>query len=345
VRAAHHAAVRLTRAGDASLSRTGGPLRRDGRLTRVLPFGVIATVSLILTLLPTGAADAESAHPDAAIVAGALFASTMVSAVLFPWDRWPSWTQFLVPLAYLCTVMLVVHAQGADGAGYTILYLLPVAWLALYGPMGQLLTALALTTGLILLPPWLDQMVLGENHYSTGSYVLTVVVLLIIVFVAAALRLATDAASRDVLTGLPNRRVFMAALRRRAGSGAGAHGPVAVAIIDLDHFKAFNDAHGHDAGDRLLEATAEAWAGAIRDRDLLARIGGEEFGLIVEGGVDDARAVAERLIAIVPEQQTASAGVAACPPDGDPQVALKAADDALYSAKDAGRARVVTAAR
>lgn len=346
VRGAHRAAVRLTRAGDASLSRSGGPLRSDGRLVRVLPFGLIAVLSLVLTLLPTGAADAEAAHPDAAVVGAVLFGGTIVAAVLFPWDRWPPWTQFLVPLAYLLTVMLVVHAQGAEGSGYTILYLLPVAWLALYGPPGQLLLALALTAGLILLPPWLDQFLLGEDHYSTQSYVLTIVVLTIIIFVATALRLATDAASRDVLTGLPNRRVFMAVLRRRGTmAGAGAGRPLAVAIIDLDRFKAFNDSRGHDAGDRLLEATAAAWMEAIRERDVLARIGGEEFGLIVEGDVDDARAVAERLIALVPMHQTASAGVAGCPPGTDPQVALNAADDALYAAKKGGRARVITAAR
>lgn len=61
--------MRTVRAGDASLSRTGGPLRADGRGTRVVPVMVIALASLILTLLPTGAADAESAHPDAAVVA------------------------------------------------------------------------------------------------------------------------------------------------------------------------------------------------------------------------------------------------------------------------------------
>lgn len=341
-RTANAATIRMVRAGDASLSRTGGPLRADGRTTRVGPFAVIALASLILTLLPTGAADAESAHPDAAVVAGVLLLGAVVAAFLFPWDRWPPWTQGFVPLAYMITVMLLVHAQGSDGAGYTILYILPVAWLALYGPEWQLVTALLLTAALILLPPWVDEAVLGEDHYGLDSYVLTVVVLLIIAFVAMALRLATNAASRDALTGLPNRRVFMAALRRDAAARRPGV-PRSVAILDLDRFKAFNDAHGHDAGDRLLVATADAWARSIRERDVLARIGGEEFGLIIEGGREEARAVAERLIASVPDGQTASAGVAPLPPGTDPLVALKAADVALYAAKDAGRSRGVMA--
>lgn len=335
--------MRVVRAGDASLSRTGGPLRADGRVTRVVPFMVIALASLILTLLPSGAADAESAHPDAAVVAGVILLGAIVAAFLFPWGRWPPWIQGVVPLAYMVTVMLLVHAQGADGAGYTVLYILPVAWLALYAPDWQLVAGLLITAALILLPPWLDQVLLGEDHYGVGSYVLTVVVLLIIVFVATALRLATNAASRDVLTGLPNRRVFMATLRRGGGARAAAHAR-SVVILDLDHFKAFNDAHGHDAGDRLLAATADAWAHAVRDHDVLARIGGEEFGLIVEGGQDEARAVAERLIGSVPDGQTASAGVAPLAAGTDSLAALKAADVALYAAKHASRARVVVAA-
>lgn len=341
---ANDATMHIVRAGDASLSRTGGPLRADGRVTRVLPFVVIALASLVLTLLPTGAADAESAHPDAAVVAGVLLLAAIVAALLFPWDHWPAWVQGVVPLAYIASVMLLVHAQGSDGAGYTILYILPVAWLALYGPDWQLITGLLLTAALILLPSWLDQPLLGEDHYGVDSYVLTVVVLLIIVFVATALRLATNAASRDALTGLPNRRVFMAALRRGGTREPRAAADTrSVAILDLDHFKAFNDTHGHDAGDRLLAATADAWAHAIRDHDVLARIGGEEFGLIVHGGEDDARAVAERLIAAIPCGQTASAGVAPLPPGADPLLGLKAADVALYAAKDAGRAQVVAA--
>lgn len=334
--------LRVVRAGDASLSRAGGPLRADGRLTRVLPFGIIALASLVLTLLPTGAADAESAHPEAAVVAAVMFAGIVLAALTLPWDRWPTWTQVLVPVAYVITVMLVVHAQGSNGAGYTVLYVLPVAWVALYAPGWQLAIVGLMSTAFIVLPPVLDGPMLGEDHYRASDYALTVVVLLIILFIASALRVATNAAARDALTGLPNRRVFMAELRR-LGSPAAPRGARAVVVLDLDRFKAFNDAHGHDAGDRLLEGTADAWARSVRERDLLARIGGEEFGLIVEGGRDEARTVAERLIHAVPDGQTASAGVACVSSGTDPMMALKAADVALYAAKDGGRARVVVA--
>ena len=77
---------------------------------------------------------------------------------------------------------------------------------------------------------------------------------------------------------------------------------------------------------------------------MLARIGGEEFGLLVRGSAADCRAVAERLLARVPHGQTASAGVTECRPGEDPADALRRADQALYAAKDAGRARVMEAA-
>jgi len=142
--------------------------------------------------------------------------------------------------------------------------------------------------------PALDGLILGEDHYPSDDVPLEVIITLIIMFVAAAIRFATNAASVDALTGLPNRRVFMARLRRATAESAASAHPLSMAILDLDHFKQFNDSRGHDAGDRLLEATALEWQVKTHGKDVLARIGGEEFGLIVEGGVADCRAAAER---------------------------------------------------
>lgn len=203
-----------------------------------------------------------------------------------------------------------------------------------------MIAGIVLSALLILLPPVLDGPLLSEEHYPAEDFALTVTVVLIIAFIAGALRFSTNAAATDSLTGLPNRRVVLATLRQRAEDAAGRQRPLSVAILDLDNFKHYNDSRGHDAGDRLLEDTALAWQTMVRDGDMIGRIGGEEFGLIIEGDVDVGREVAERLIHAVPDGQTASAGVALVPPGEDPLDALRRADRALYQSKHSGRARV-----
>jgi diguanylate cyclase (GGDEF)-like protein len=115
-------------------------------------------------------------------------------------------------------------------------------------------------------------------------------------------------------------------------------------MLDLDHFKRFNDARGHQAGDKLLEGAARAWAALLRPTDTLARYGGEEFALLLPHcDTDTAEAIVAPLLAAVPDGQTASCGIAEW--DGAESVeALTArADAALYMAKRGGRARAVLA--
>ena len=338
------AATEVARAGDASLSRAGGPLRRDGRWLRTLPFGLIGAVTIVLTLLPSGEADAESEHVGAVVAGGILFAVMVLAVIALPWDRWSAGWQYAIPVAGIAVVILLRHAQGSGDAGYVVLFLLPVLWVALYGTAWQLGVTLPIVAAAMLLPPVVDEWILGEGHYPAGDNLLVVIVLLMILFTATTLRVATNAASRDALTGLPNRRVFEAALRRRIGRRAGRRDSLSVALIDLDHFKRFNDRHGHVAGDRLLETTASAWRALVREEDLLARVGGEEFALVVSGDARRCSTVVERLLAAVPDGQTASAGVAERRDGEDPLVTLDRADQALYAAKDAGRARLVLAA-
>jgi diguanylate cyclase (GGDEF)-like protein len=336
-------ALALARAGDAALSRDGGPLRPDGLLLRVAPFAFIALVSLVLTLIPGGAPDAESAHLGAAVWSAVLFALIVIAVISVPWSRMSAEWQGLIPLVYMVVVLLLRHSLGSTESGYTVLYILPVAWLALYSPDWQVIAGVLLSAVFIIAPPVLDGPLLGEQHYPDSDYVLAVIVILVIAFVAALLRFTTNAAAIDPLTGLPNRRVFMAGLRRRADSAMESGRDLSVAVIDLDHFKHFNDSRGHGAGDRLLEGTALRWMSLVRDEDIIGRIGGEEFGLVVQGDTTACAAIADRLIHSVPEGQTASAGVAAVPPGADPMDALRRADIALYEAKHAGRARVSVA--
>ena len=116
-------------------------------------------------------------------------------------------------------------------------------------------------------------------------------------------------------------------------------------MIDLDHFKAFNDDRGHQAGDELLKSAAAAWAKAVREGDFLARYGGEEFAVLLPAcPASEVRNFAERLRRAVPERQTCSVGVATWDEAEPGEELVRRADDALYEAKRRGRDRAVVAA-
>jgi diguanylate cyclase (GGDEF)-like protein len=148
----------------------------------------------------------------------------------------------------------------------------------------------------------------------------------------------SDMASTDMLTGLPNRRAWETNLSKALLEKE----RFVLAMLDLDRFKDFNDAHGHPAGDRLLKETAAAWREELRVGDFLARIGGEEFALLLPNSppIEDALAVVERLRRRVPDRQTCSAGVVIHEPGESADALMARVDKALYTAKDSGRDRV-----
>jgi diguanylate cyclase (GGDEF)-like protein/PAS domain S-box-containing protein len=149
----------------------------------------------------------------------------------------------------------------------------------------------------------------------------------------------------DALTGVANRRVWEEELPRELARARRLGHALCVAMLDLDHFKAYNDAHGHQAGDRLLKATAGAWQAAIRSTDLLTRYGGEEFALVLPScSREDAIALAGRLRAAMPGGVTASVGVATWDGQETAEELVARADAALYAAKTTGRDRCVAAA-
>jgi diguanylate cyclase (GGDEF)-like protein len=149
-------------------------------------------------------------------------------------------------------------------------------------------------------------------------------------------------AHNDALTGVPNRRAWDLELARRMANARRTGEEIVVAILDLDHFKRFNDQYGHQAGDRLLKEAAAAWRSQLRGADLLARYGGEEFGVCITGMSAPAAArLLERVLAVTPLGQTFSGGVAAWTGDEAPERLVARADAALYEAKNAGRARLI----
>lgn len=159
-------------------------------------------------------------------------------------------------------------------------------------------------------------------------------------------------ADRDYLTGLVNRRRFRTALGQEVERWRRYNVSCALVLVDIDHLKKINDQHGHSAGDRVIRHTASALIELSRDNDTAARLGGEEFALLL-AGVDDARALAaaERLrhvVSATPVEDvgtvTISLGVAACPSHAKSERTLYAASDtALYRAKHEGRDRTALA--
>ena len=163
-----------------------------------------------------------------------------------------------------------------------------------------------------------------------------------------------NAAKLDPLTGLPNRRAFLQdAEQLRLMQIARGH-PIAVLMIDLDHFKSINDRYGHSIGDRVLQIFSNTGCAHLRSFDLIGRLGGEEFAIVIaDGNRDNAVAVAERIrsefaaaAAVVdghPVAATLSIGIALIRQSAEAASLLGDADKALYRAKDCGRNRVEVA--
>jgi diguanylate cyclase (GGDEF)-like protein len=186
----------------------------------------------------------------------------------------------------------------------------------------------------VLVVGWADEIQAGGTHTTIASLLAHEAAA--VIARADVLDNLADEAQNDPLTGLPNRRAWDAHVRRLHSEGD----QLVIAMIDFDHFKRFNDTYGHPAGDRLLKETAAAWRDQLRTGDLLARLGGEEFGLLLRDcDPDIATEVTDRLRHSVSESWTCSAGIAVGQPGESAEDIIARADVALYEAKAAGRDR------
>jgi diguanylate cyclase (GGDEF)-like protein len=159
-------------------------------------------------------------------------------------------------------------------------------------------------------------------------------------------------ADLDSLTGLANRRRFRVALSREVERWRRYRVPCALLMLDIDHLKSINDRFGHPAGDVVIRQIAQTLKEVSRDNDTAARLGGEEFALVLAGvDMEKAVAAAARLRAVLGAKRvegigsvTVSIGVAGCPESASSERALySASDEALYVSKNAGRDRVSVA--
>ncbi|GAC1333338.1 MAG: hypothetical protein NVSMB17_13650 [Candidatus Dormibacteria bacterium] len=268
-------------------------------------------------------------------------AAYAVTVLLVVGRRWlPGW---LFPYLTACGSILITLATFFDGAPfspYSLLYI----WAALYGfyfyaPITAMVQVLviAVASGLELslshhaipLTRWM--MIIGT------SLVAGIVIQQLVVSVRAL-------ADRDGLTGLANRRRLEAELSREMSRAARGGTPLSMLMLDLDHFKDFNDEMGHPQGDQHLRDTSRLWLAELRDSDLLVRFGGEEFAVILPNtGAAEAHRIANRLRDATPHGQTASGGAAAWNGEEDLASLVARADAALYEAKVAGRDRIVVA--
>jgi diguanylate cyclase (GGDEF)-like protein len=156
-----------------------------------------------------------------------------------------------------------------------------------------------------------------------------------------------ELATTDELTGVKNRRRFREDLDLLFAQAARQASPLSLIMLDIDHFKQFNDAFGHPAGDRILREVGSTLKSILRNHDVVARYGGEEFVVLLPGtDIDEAMDVAERLRSALAEHPwtdrsvTASLGVATSDPDTpDAATLVDHADRALYRSKQSGRNR------
>ena len=329
---------------DASMNATRGrPLDGHDAWLRYVPWlaaGVIAFA--FLPLLPDAINTGD-------LVAAGLLVVFVVSAVALPWQRLPAWTQAIPPM--LPFVMEAVIRLSHDSAivAYTPVVLLPVFWFALYGTRGQLLLSILAVGAVCAIP---------SPAVDGGAYPVTVPIAAALWMAVAgvagfsiselvrqreALAVDLDRMARtDALTGLPNRRAWDEALERELALANRTHAPVCVGLLDLDHFKEFNDLNGHPAGDTHLRQVASMWRASLREADLIARYGGEEFAVLLTAtDGDQAQRVIETLRMSVPSEETVSAGIAVWDGVESGTELLIRADRALYEAKRNGRNRTI----
>jgi len=309
-----------------------------GLISRVIAvlYGAGAVLVALSLLLPH-----PSASNDGAILAIAGTAAT-VATLLFAFARRPpDWVlQVMVGLGSVL-ISLCVYFAGQPGS-YVAMFIWVILVSAFFFPgrrtVAQLAWLFAVYAAVLYSIP--------ANGYSP----LTRLLLTAIAFGTAAavvswlsnattrrVEVSESRARTDPLTGIANRRWLDQELARELAFARRHGAPLCAAIIDLDDLKRFNDERGHLAGDDLLVSAVEAWQGAIRPSDFLARVGGDEFMLLMpDCPAESGMAVLARVREATPEESSCSAGLAVWDELESALELFERADAALYAAKRDG---------
>ena len=313
---------------------------QDLRRSLVLGFAVTAITAVFATLV------VSSDHGNIGLLSVAGF-ELCLAAVLAVGRSLPVWTIKLAAFGVAIAVIAAVVAF-ADPIGPAPLYFI---WPALTcGRYGSRRDAR-------LMMVWFCLTFAAGLAFAHDAQVPVIMYASVVSIVGLVLAIQhrdtqelAEAASTDSLTHLLNRRAFSAAFTREVERSRSADLPLSLIVLDLDHFKQLNDGFGHAAGDDALRAFADILHEQSSSRDLVARIGGEEFAVVLfDTDLSGAHDVVDRIAWALrswsrdaPMRLTTSAGIAMREPDtGSPSEMLVSADRALYAAKEAGRNRVV----
>jgi diguanylate cyclase (GGDEF)-like protein len=288
----------------------------------------------------------------------AISAVCVVLAVLHRWFRWgqDSLLMVVVPVAavWIHTISIAGAVEPAQWPAFQAGQLIAIVLTALFTSRASLVVTVAnaLVAGAILAAGDGTQPAVAISSWF--AFAAAALVATIFISKLAAQRRATIEqlqvlAMTDSLTGIANRRRFMGEAARSLREAHLAAVPVTLVLVDIDHFKQINDTAGHDAGDRVLVDVAHALSEACRPADLVGRLGGEEFGMLLAGAspahAEDVIAKASSALSTLPSRSvTASYGVTQARL-GEESVTdlLIRADAALYEAKRTGRNRAVVA--
>jgi len=301
------------------------------------PFLAVSAFAYLIILLT------PDKDPSLLIYAAALLLLLITTAVWVPWRRFNRRWELTVPLAYVGFVILLSYASGEHflaAPGPAVLFTLPLMWTAMWGDRFDMAVVLAAIVAASL--AFVISMTGPSSLAEAGLGALEPVVITLVGFIVQDLvGQVRQAALRDPLTGLANRNLLDDVLRRQLARSRREGSPLSVLMLDLDHFKAYNDAHGHQRGDEYLRTVTSSWHQELRESDLLARWGGEEFLCVLpDCDVHTACKIGERLRLVMPSGQSVSGGIAELGNGETAEALIHRADKALYQAKEEGRDRI-----